>query len=218
MASSGGAGTKKVLVKIIIIGKSAVGKTALLQKYITDTFQQDLKSTIGADFHTKELPLENKTITLQIWDTAGQERFQSLGNAFYRGADACIMVYDITDESSFDEISVWKKKFEEQTSIEDPSQYPFLLLGNKSDLKDQRRVDTQKAQEYAARCSMSFYETSAKTGDNIKVAMEKIACEASEKPTVPFFHEEVVTMAFKQTMDDADAEANSGGGCACELL
>jgi len=218
MASSGGAGTKKVLVKIIIIGKSAVGKTALLQKYITDTFQQDLKSTIGADFHTKELPLENKTITLQIWDTAGQERFQSLGNAFYRGADACIMVYDITDESSFQEIPEWKKKFEDQTNIEDPNQYPFLLLGNKSDLEANRRVDRQKAQDYAARCSMSFYETSAKDGTNIKTAMEKIACEASEKPTVPFFHEEVVQMAFKQTNLEPEADANSAGGCACELL
>jgi len=219
MALSGGAGTKKVLVKIIIIGESGVGKTALLHKYISGKFVQDHKSTIGADFHTKDLVIENKTITLQIWDTAGQERFQSLGNAFYRGADACILVYDITDEKTFEQIADWKQKFESQTSIEKPRDYPFLLLGNKSDLGAQRRVEEQTGQGYAQKHNMFFFETSAQNGSNITKAMERIATNAAEKPTVPFFHEEVVQAAFKQTME---SEVNGGnqeaGGCGCQLL
>lgn len=218
MASSGGSGTKKVLVKIIIIGQSAVGKTALLQRYITDQFQQEHKSTIGADFHTKELPLKDKTITLQIWDTAGQERFQSLGNAFYRGADACILVYDITDESSFTAIHDWKKKFEEQCQIDDCKSFPFLLLGNKEDMEQQRRVKPEDGQQCARDCSMIFYETSAKTGNNIQKAFEEIATIASDKPTVPFFHEEVVQAAFRSTMEEDPQDDAPSGGCTCELL
>merc|ERR1712154_757130 len=147
----------KVLVKIIIIGESGVGKTAVLHQYVMNKFIQEHKATIGADFLTKEINVDDKVVTLQIWDTAGQERFQSLGNAFYRGADACIMVYDITDENSFKQIDSWKRKFVSQANIDNPRRYPFLLLGNKTDLEGSRRVDKQKAQDYASRNSMSFY-------------------------------------------------------------
>merc|ERR1712233_177895 len=189
------------------------------QKYITDTFQQDLKSTIGADFHTKELPLENKTITLQIWDTAGQERFQSLGNAFYRGADACILVYDITDTNSFEQIEDWKTKFINQAQIDTPKEYPFLLLANKTDMDSQRKVSPQQGKEYAATNNMAFYETSAKDGTNIREAVRNIASTASDQPTVPFFHEEVVAEAMKNyNTQNEEVESAQSGGCACNLL
>eukprot|EP01083_Nonionella_stella_P079750 218942_1 len=188
-------GNKKVLVKIIIIGESGVGKTALLHQYVTGNFIQEHKSTIGADFHTSELNIDNKTITLQIWDTAGQERFQSLGNAFYRGADACILVYDITDENSFKQIDDWKTKFISQAGIDDPPNYPFLLLANKIDLQN-RAISQQQGQSYANENNMSFYETSALSGTNIEEAIKKIASIASDQPTVPFFHEEVVAKAM----------------------
>merc|ERR1719419_1980030 len=120
--------SRKVLLKIIILGDSGVGKTSILHKYVSNKFIEEHKATIGADFSTKEITIDdNRLITLQIWDTAGQERFQSLGNAFYRGADACILVYDIADERSFEEIKVWKSKFENQTSIEKPREYPFFV-------------------------------------------------------------------------------------------
>merc|ERR1712244_122785 len=107
----------KVLVKIIIIGESGVGKTAVLHQYVMNKFIQEHKATIGADFLTKEINVDDKVVTLQIWDTAGQERFQSLGNAFYRGADACVMVYDVTDDNSFKEMASWKDKFINQANI-----------------------------------------------------------------------------------------------------
>merc|ERR1712190_379167 len=109
-----------------------------------------------------------------------------------------------------------KQKFESQTQIDNPKDYPFLLLGNKSDLKGQRKVSEQMGKDYASRHSMFFFETSAKDGNNIKRAMEKIATTASDKPTVPFFHEEVVQAAFKSTMEDEPQEA--AAGCACQLL
>jgi len=209
-------GNKKVLVKIIIIGESGVGKTALLHKYVTDKFITDHKSTIGADFHTQEFTTENKTITLQIWDTAGQERFQSLGNAFYRGADACILVYDISDEASFKKIDAWRTKFIQQAGIDAPNEYPFLLVGNKADLQN-RAVDKSEGTGYASRNKMMFFETSAKTGTDVRTAFEKVATEASERPTVPFFHEEVVAKAFKETLDDEEPAADAGG-CFCSLI
>merc|ERR1719177_74289 len=105
--------SRKVLLKIIILGDSGEGKTSILHKYVNNKFIEEHKATIGADFSTREITIDDsRLITLQIWDTAGQERFQSLGNAFYRGADACILVYDITDKESFDAIEEWKSKFE----------------------------------------------------------------------------------------------------------
>jgi len=96
---------KKVLLKLIILGESGVGKTSILNQYVSGKFSEEYKATIGADFLTKELTLDDKLVTLQIWDTAGQERFQSLGSAFYRGSDACVLVYDITNEQSFKKLT-----------------------------------------------------------------------------------------------------------------
>jgi len=211
-------GNKKVLVKIIIIGESGVGKTALLHQYVTGNFIQEHKSTIGADFHTSELSIESKTITLQIWDTAGQERFQSLGNAFYRGADACILVYAIDDDKSFQAIEEWKQKFINQAGIDSPTEYPFLLLGNKSDLNQRRTVSQQQGQQYATTNSMAFFETSAYNGNNIEEAIRNIASTASDQPTVPFFHEEVVQRALAYNENTNEQPTEEQGGCACQLL
>merc|ERR1719473_1870579 len=98
---------KKVLLKVIILGDSGVGKTSLMNQYVNKKFSNQYKATIGADFLTKEVLLDEKLVTMQIWDTAGQERFQSLGVAFYRGADACVLVYDITNARSFSQLQTW---------------------------------------------------------------------------------------------------------------
>ena len=105
---------KKVLLRFIILGDAGVGKTALMNQYTHSRFTKKYKATIGADFMSKDFNIEDKEITLQIWDTAGQERFDSLGVAFYRGADAVMLVYDITNKDSFQSIEKWRKKFLEQ--------------------------------------------------------------------------------------------------------
>ena len=142
-----------------------------------------------------------------------------MGNAFYRGADACILVYDITDPKSFDQIEEWTSKFISQAGIESPKEYPFLLLGNKSDLASKRQVSQQQGQSYANKQNMAFYETSAQNGQNIEDAIRNIASTASDQPTVPFFHEEVVAEAMKNYNNNNEQEDNDeAAGCACNLL
>ena len=102
---------KKNFLKIVILGDSGVGKTSILQQYLNGKVSGNSKPTIGADFSKKEILIDNTVLTLQIWDTAGQEKFQSLGYAFYRGADCCALVYDITNQQSFEALSRWRDGF-----------------------------------------------------------------------------------------------------------
>ncbi|KAG4201326.1 hypothetical protein ERO13_A05G271500v2 [Gossypium hirsutum] len=105
---------RRTLLKVIVLGDSGVGKTSLMNQYVHKKFSQQYKATIGADFVTKELQIEDRLVSLQIWDTAGQERFQSLGVAFYRGADCCVLVYDVNVMKSFDSLDNWHDEFLKQ--------------------------------------------------------------------------------------------------------
>jgi len=204
---------KKVLLKIIILGDSNVGKTAMLHKYVHGAFIQEHKATIGADFLTKEISIDDKLVTLQVWDTAGQERFQSLGTAFYRGADACVLMYDITNDQSFKQIETWYSSFLEQASPEDTENFPFLLCGNKCDLKNARVIQTQDGERLAKQYKMIFYETSALDGTNVETAIRKIASVASELDTVPSFQEDI---GDKVNLELEETETKSGAaGCSC---
>eukprot|EP00485_Elphidium_margaritaceum_P000184 CAMPEP_0202694834 /NCGR_PEP_ID=MMETSP1385-20130828/8587_1 /ASSEMBLY_ACC=CAM_ASM_000861 /TAXON_ID=933848 /ORGANISM="Elphidium margaritaceum" /LENGTH=213 /DNA_ID=CAMNT_0049350745 /DNA_START=46 /DNA_END=687 /DNA_ORIENTATION=+ len=210
---------KKVLLKIIILGDSGVGKTAIMHKYATNQFIEHHKPTIGADFSTKDIIIDDKSITLQLWDTAGQERFQSLGNAFYRGADACILVYDITNEQSFEKIESWRENFINQASPEKVDEFPFLLLGNKSDLAGSRKVNETNAKSYAQTNNMIFYETSALNGQHIDIAIRNIASNASQMDSVPFFSapslKELDNDDMMEKLDNQTPEKSSG---CCSLL
>ena len=124
---------KKNFLKILVLGDSGVGKTTLLQQYLNGKTTGQSKPTIGADFSKKEILIDNTVVTLQIWDTAGQEKFQSLGYAFYRGADCCALVYDITNPQSFDALGRWKDEFIENSRTSDPHSFPFICIGNKLD-------------------------------------------------------------------------------------
>eukprot|EP00484_Ammonia_sp_Unknown_P030333 CAMPEP_0197034438 /NCGR_PEP_ID=MMETSP1384-20130603/12563_1 /TAXON_ID=29189 /ORGANISM="Ammonia sp." /LENGTH=216 /DNA_ID=CAMNT_0042464373 /DNA_START=28 /DNA_END=678 /DNA_ORIENTATION=+ len=213
---------RKVLLKVIILGESGVGKTALLHRYVMNKFIEEHKATIGADFLTKEIEVDDSIITLQIWDTAGQERFQSLGNAFYRGADACILVYDITQESTFQKVESWRENFLNQAGVEKTNEFPFLLLGNKHDLNSRRKVEESTAKQYAANNGMIYYETSALNGKNIEIAIKNIASNASQMDTVPFFSARVAQeMTIKhEDLEEAEEEQTTPAqktGC-CELL
>ena len=125
---------KKILLKIVLIGESGVGKTSLLSRYVNDKFSKHYKYTIGADFLVKEVMFDNTVLVLQIWDTAGQERFQSLGVAFYRSANAYIIVYDETNTKSFDAVNLLREEALANCGTINPAKFPLLLLSNKSDL------------------------------------------------------------------------------------
>ncbi|ORX51754.1 hypothetical protein BCR36DRAFT_369666 [Piromyces finnis] len=151
---------KKGILKVVLIGDGGVGKTAIRVQYIHNRFTNNYKATIGADFITKEVQTEDgKRVSMQIWDTAGQERFQSLGIAYYRGADACIIVYDVTNPDSFKNVLSWEEEFINKADLKDPSTYPFILVGNKTDIEDERVITKSQGR----RMAIKMREQSIKT-------------------------------------------------------
>lgn len=125
------------------------------------------KPTIGADFHTLDTELDGRSVTVQYWDTAGQERFHSLGAAFYRGADACILVYDKTRPSSFRQLDFWRGEFLAQAAPDQPDAFPFIVAGNKRDLARDAGVGNELAAAWCKKRNAQFFDVSAK--DNINV-------------------------------------------------
>ena len=116
---------------MVILGDSAVGKTSILDQFVNKHFNTWNKTTIGADFFFQEMRVGGTHVLMQIWDTAGQERFHSMGAGFYRDADACVLVYDVTNRQSFQKLEFWVHQFLNQRSPVDPESFPFVLLGNK---------------------------------------------------------------------------------------
>mmetsp|Transcript_12647 Transcript_12647/g.38709 ORF Transcript_12647/g.38709 Transcript_12647/m.38709 type:complete len:209 (-) Transcript_12647:104-730(-) len=154
------------LFKLLLIGDSSVGKSCLLLRFSDGSFNESQMSTIGVDFKIRTLELDGRTFKLQIWDTAGQERFRTIAAAYYRGAHGIIIVYDVTNQQSFDNVEMWLSEVNKYGSGE----VNKLLVGNKSDLKSKRVVDTEKGREFAESNGMKFLETSAKTAENVEEA------------------------------------------------
>lgn len=202
---------KKSLLKVIILGDSSVGKTSLMNQYVNKKFSNQYKATIGADFLTKDVVIDDKEVTIQIWDTAGQERFQSLGVAFYRGADCCVLVFDVTNPKSFDSLESWKEEFLIQSSPSDPDAFPFVVLGNKVDEKEKRRVSTARAEAFCG-SKISYFETSAKQATNVSAAFEEIARKAMQHETKQeqIYLPETLTLTNQEIRPQ---HVQSSGGC-----
>ncbi|OHT11547.1 small GTP-binding protein [Tritrichomonas foetus] len=160
--------------KLVVLGDSGVGKTTLIHKYINNEFRADFKSTIGADFTAKTIELDNQTVDLQIWDTAGEVRFHSVGAAFYRGTDACILVYDVTSRDSFNRLKMWQEDLYTKSGIDDRDGFPLIVFGNKSDLDENREISTEEAEQWSAASNIPVVEVSAKSGQNIEAGFEKL--------------------------------------------
>ena len=160
--------------KLVVLGDSGVGKTTLIHSYVSNEFCADFKSTIGADFSSKTIEVNGVTVDLQIWDTAGEERFHSVGSAFYRGADACLLVYDLTQKESFERLDFWKNDIVQKSSISSPEDFPFVIFGNKSDLVDQQQIDPQISAAWAQQNKSPHFTVSAKTSENLQEGFQKI--------------------------------------------
>jgi Ras-related protein Rab-7A len=202
---------KKVLLKVIILGDSGVGKTSLMNQYKYKTFSNQYKATIGADFLTKEIMIDEKLVTLQIWDTAGQERFQSLGVAFYRGADSCMLVYDITEAKSFDNLESWMEEFLVYAAPRNLDTFPFVVLGNKADLASNRRqVQQSKAKAWCqGKGDIPHFETSAKDALNVEQAFHTIAKNALDQD----HNSKPIFIPDSLDLNNTDNNTSSGGGC-----
>merc|ERR1712031_82439 len=205
----------------IILGDSSVGKTSLMNMYVNRKFNNQYKATIGADFLTKEVLVnhngDQRLVTMQIWDTAGQERFQSLGVAFYRGADACILVFDVTSKKSFDALDTWRDEFLVQASPGDPEKFPFVVLGNKVDLKDQRVVTMKEAKQYCIQRNITsesqpmYWETSAKTKECVDQAFYQVAQLALQAQPP----DDVFAPPSTEVKLDDSAPSKKKEGCNC---
>jgi len=163
--------TYDYLFKLLLIGDSGVGKTCVLFRFSEDAFNATFISTIGIDFKIRTIELDGKKIKLQIWDTAGQERFRTITTAYYRGAMGIMLVYDITNEKSFDNIKNWIRNIEEHASAD----VEKMILGNKCDMNDRRQVSKDRGEELAIEYGIKFMETSAKASINVEEAFFTLA-------------------------------------------
>ncbi|KAG7229667.1 hypothetical protein INR49_012711 [Caranx melampygus] len=157
----GSEGKRPVTLKIILIGNSGVGKSSFMYRYVNHRFTNMYRATVGTDFLSKTVDIDRDRVTLQIWDTAGTERFQSLGTPLYRGAHCCMLVFDVTSRSSFSALDAWRKEFLVQGEPQDPSDFPFIVLGNKTDLRD-REVSASVALQWCDEIGAEYFEGSAK--------------------------------------------------------
>ncbi|KFD58301.1 hypothetical protein M513_01064 [Trichuris suis] len=160
-----------LLFKLLLIGDSGVGKTCILYRFCDDAFNTTFISTIGIDFKIKTIELKGKKIKLQIWDTAGQERFHTITTSYYRGAMGIILVYDITNPKSFDNIAKWLRNINDHAN-EDVER---MLLGNKCDMEEKRMVSKERGEQIALEHRIRFLETSAKDKTNIDKAFYDLA-------------------------------------------
>lgn len=170
------------LFKIVLVGDSGVGKSNLLSRFTRSTFSHEEKSTIGVEFATRVLTMDDgKKIKAQIWDTAGQERYRAITNAYYRGALGALMVYDVTKQMTFDNIPKWLKELRDHAHRD----IVVLLVGNKADICDsdpaQRQVEPAQAQALAAEYNFPFTETSAMSGQNVEAAFVSLVKQIYEQ-------------------------------------
>lgn len=214
-----------LLFKVVIIGDSGVGKSNLMTRYTTNEFSQDTPATIGVEFMTKTTKIQGREAKVQIWDTAGQERFRAISRSIYHGAKGAMLVYDITNQNSFDSIPTWLQELR----VHVHATCSIFLIGNKCDLEHLRAVKKDVADRFARENGLSFLETSALEKTNVDKAFDWLVksiyevivsgpIETGPKP-VPKGGKNVqpVSLAAKPAGADAggDAAKPAGGKCKC---
>jgi len=195
------------LFKLLLIGDSGVGKSCLLLRFADHTYTESYISTIGVDFKIRTITTrDEKTIKLQIWDTAGQERFRTITSSYYRGAHGIIVVYDVTDQESFNNVKQWLNEIERYAS----EKVNKLLVGNKCDLVSKKAVSYEVAKAFADKLDIPFLETSAKAATNVEKAFLTMADEIKSKiPTNTVQN----GPGGKKTVTVGDTESVSSSGC-----
>ncbi|XP_031429768.1 ras-related protein ORAB-1-like [Clupea harengus] len=161
------------LFQRLLIGDSGVGKSCLLLRFVDDTYIENGVLTVGVDFKIRTIEMDGKTVKLQIWDTGGQERFRTVTSSYYRGAHGIIIVYDVTDQETFNNVKQWLEEIECNIF----GNIPKLLVGNKSDLVSKKVVDFSTAKEFATSLNIQILETSAKNASNVEKVFLTMASE-----------------------------------------
>ncbi|AET40120.1 Rab family GTPase VPS21 Ecym_5362 [Eremothecium cymbalariae DBVPG len=202
-------------IKLVLLGEAAVGKSSIVLRFVSNDFSENKEPTIGAAFLTQRVNMGNQTIKFEIWDTAGQERFASLAPMYYRNAQAALVVYDITKPQSFIKARHWVKELHEQAS----KSIIIALVGNKLDLlesDEERKVAREEAESLAQEEGLLFFETSAKTGDNVN----EVFLGIGEK--IPLKQQEVqngngasVNEVSRVDLNVAGSSGANSSGCNC---
>ena len=196
------------LFKLLLVGDSGVGKSSILSRYVDELYTEEFISTVGVDFKIKTIDIHNQVCKIQVWDTAGQERFKSITSVYYKGANGCIVVYDITNKDSFDHVHNWLTELETYA----PIGIPILLVGNKSDMTKDRMVSEEDGIQLAKDYNLDFVETSAKKNDNIDTAFLSL----SEKIKViqkPIRDKQIDISSFKLTPQPNNNNNNKPNCC-----
>ena len=165
------------MFKVVLVGDMSVGKTNIIAKYLKNDFSEDYKTTIGVEFHSKIAKVEGHVVKAQIWDTCGQERFKSITDSYYRRAKGAFVVYDITRKNTFESVDSWISALRSAAD----KNLNIIIIGNKSDLEDQRQVETEQGEEKAQNNEAAFMETSAYSGDNIDKAFDNMITDVYNK-------------------------------------
>jgi small GTP-binding protein len=162
-----------LLLKLVLIGDSGVGKSNLLGQFVRHQFNSESKTTIGVEFATKMLEIDGKSIKAQIWDTAGQERYRAITSSYYKGAIGAMLLYDVTSSLTFQSVPKWLRELQEHAE----AGAIVMLIGNKIDCEDERSVATEEGANYALEGRLLFIETSAKDATNVAEAFDQLIRE-----------------------------------------
>jgi Ras-related protein Rab-8A len=202
-------------IKLLMIGDSGVGKTCLLLRYSNDSFSPTFITTIGIDFKIKTVQLDGKTVKLQIWDTAGQERFRTITTSYFRGAQGILLVYDVTDRNSFENIKNWVGQI--NVHAENSINISKVLIGNKSDVDEsERQVTREQGEQLAKEFNIEhFFEASAKQDKNVKDAFEAVAKSVMTRLTQDGFAQPARKNDGGKGIVIPDNQKPTSNGCAC---
>ena len=192
------------LFKLLLIGNSSVGKSSLLFRFVENVWDDNFVPTIGVDFVNN-----GKKVKLQIWDTAGQERFKNITASYYRGGNGVLVVYDITDRDSFENLNSWLIEIEQNAN----KNVYKLLIGNKSDLEEKRKVTYQEGKDFATSNGMQFMETSAKTASKVQEAFELLTQEIIKASVTKDRGMEKKEKAVHLSSGVSDLSTKQKGGC-----
>jgi Ras-related protein Rab-11A len=169
----------EMMIKVILIGDSGVGKTNIMSKFLKNQFLEDSKATVGVEFGSKLFIQQGHKIKAQIWDTAGQEKYKAITSAYYKGSKGALVIYDITQKETFANIEKWVNDLK----CKGDPKITIIIIGNKSDLEEKRQISKEQGEEKAKSFGCAFLETSAFSGDNIEKAFEMMVKEIYDKFT-----------------------------------
>ena len=203
------------LIKYVIIGDSAVGKSNLLLRFTQGSFNSAYQLTIGVEFGSGRIIVENEIFRVQIWDTAGQENFRSITRSYYKNSACALLVYDISKKESFESIQSWIDDCKSSA----PETVLMVLVGNKSDLTEEREVSEEEGREFANKHGLLFFETSAKTGENVKEVFQESTAEIAKRIKKGYYNLESGNCGIKKANVEDDvvlqnpSEKDKSGCC-----